>query len=66
MNYLRSLHVNPQCTKGQDLIEYALMASIVALAVAVVIPDLTVSISQVFSNVIGVLEPQTMSALTVH
>jgi pilus assembly protein Flp/PilA len=37
--------------RGQDMIEYALMAGAVALASAAFIPDLTASFSTVFSKV---------------
>ena len=40
---------------GQDLIEYALMTAVVALASAAVLPSATVSISTVFSKVGSVL-----------
>lgn len=42
-------------TKGQDLIEYALMAGLIAVAAAVFIPTLTGSISTVFSKVGSVI-----------
>jgi Flp pilus assembly pilin Flp len=36
---------------GQDMIEYALMAGAVALAAAVVMPDVTGSLSTIFSKI---------------
>jgi Flp pilus assembly pilin Flp len=41
--------------RGQDLIEYALMAGFVALAAAAVVPGITTSISTIFSQVTSVL-----------
>jgi pilus assembly protein Flp/PilA len=38
-------------TRGQDLIEYALMAGFVALAVAAVMPSITTQISTIFSKI---------------
>ena len=42
-------------TRGQDLVEYALMAGFVAVAAAVVMPGISNSISQIFSKVGSVL-----------
>jgi len=42
-------------TKGQDLIEYALMAGFVAVAAGAIMPGVAVSISQIFSKVASVL-----------
>jgi pilus assembly protein Flp/PilA len=42
-------------TKGQDLIEYALMAGFVAVAAGAIMPDVATSISQIFSKVTSVL-----------
>lgn len=43
--------------KAQDLIEYALMASFVAVAVAAIFPsDIAPSISTVFSKVVSVID----------
>lgn len=36
--------------RGQDLVEYALLASLVALSAAVMLPDLSTSISTLFSR----------------
>jgi len=42
-------------TRGQDLIEYALMAGFVALAAAAILPGLGTSISTIFSKVASVV-----------
>lgn len=41
--------------KGQDLIEYALMAGFVAVAAAAIMPNISTSISTIFSKVSSVL-----------
>ena len=41
--------------RGQDLIEYALMAGFVAVAAGATMPGVSVSISQIFSKVASVL-----------
>ena len=38
-------------TRGQDLIEYALMAGFVAVAAGAIMPGVATSISQIFSKV---------------
>ncbi len=38
-------------TKGQDLIEYALMAGFVAVAAGAIMPGISTSISTIFSKV---------------
>ncbi len=38
-------------TKGQDLIEYALMAGFVAVAAGAIMPGVSASISTVFSKI---------------
>lgn len=38
-------------TKGQDLIEYALMAGFVAVAAGAIMPGVSTNISQIFSKV---------------
>lgn len=38
-------------TKGQDLIEYALMAGFVAVAAGAIMPSVSASISTIFSKV---------------
>jgi pilus assembly protein Flp/PilA len=38
-------------TKGQDLIEYALMAGFVAVAAGAVMPGVSTSVSTIFSKV---------------
>jgi Flp pilus assembly pilin Flp len=42
-------------TRGQDLIEYALMASFVAVAAGAVMPGVASSISTIFSQVGSVM-----------
>jgi len=42
-------------TRGQDLVEYALMAGFVAVTAAVIMPGISSSISQIFSKVGSVL-----------
>jgi pilus assembly protein Flp/PilA len=42
-------------TKGQDLIEYALMAGFVAVAAGAVMPSVSTSISTIFSKIGSVL-----------
>jgi Flp pilus assembly pilin Flp len=42
-------------TRGQDLIEYALMAGFVAVAAGAVMPGVASSISTIFSKVSSVL-----------
>ena len=42
-------------TRGQDLVEYALMAGFVAVTAAVIMPGISSSISQIFSKVASVL-----------
>jgi len=42
-------------TRGQDLIEYALMAGFVAIVASAVIPGAAASISTIFSQVTSVL-----------
>jgi Flp pilus assembly pilin Flp len=41
--------------KGQDLIEYALMAGFVAVAAGAIMPDVASSISTIFSKVASVM-----------
>ena len=42
-------------TRGQDLVEYALMAGFVAVAAGAIMPSVATSISQIFSQVASVL-----------
>jgi pilus assembly protein Flp/PilA len=42
-------------TRGQDLIEYALMAGFVAVAAGAIMPGVSSQISQIFSKVSSVL-----------
>ena len=43
-------------TRGQDLIEYALMAGFVAVAAGAIVPGVAASIKTIFSKVNDVLE----------
>jgi Flp pilus assembly pilin Flp len=43
-------------TKGQDLIEYALMAGFVAVAAGAIMPGVASSISKIFSSVASVMK----------
>ncbi len=54
MNKLKNLVWNLRIikdTKGQDLIEYALMAGFVAVAAGAIMPNVASSISTIFSKV---------------
>ncbi len=52
MNTLTSFIVRlAQNRKGQDLIEYALMAGFVAVAAGAIMPGVSTSISTIFSKV---------------
>ncbi len=54
MNKLKNLVWNLRIikdTKGQDLIEYALMAGFVAVAAGAIMPSVATSISTIFSKV---------------
>ena len=42
-------------TRGQDLIEYALMAGFVAVAAGAIMPNVATSISSIFSEIGSVL-----------
>jgi len=58
MNKLKNLVWNLRIikdTKGQDLIEYALMAGFVAVAAGAIMPNVASSISVIFSKVAGTL-----------
>jgi pilus assembly protein Flp/PilA len=48
-------------TRGQDLIEYALMAGFVAVAAGAVMPDVATSISTIFSKVASSLSAAATS-----
>jgi pilus assembly protein Flp/PilA len=43
-------------TRGQDLIEYALMAGFVAVAAGAIMPGVSQSISKIFSSVVSSLK----------
>jgi pilus assembly protein Flp/PilA len=47
--------------KGQDLIEYALMAGFVAVAAGAIMPDISTSISTVFSKIGSVMSAAAAS-----
>ena len=47
--------------RGQDLIEYALMAGFVAVAAGAIMPGVSTSISQIFSKVASVLSSASAS-----
>ncbi len=49
-NLMMSLRILKD-TKGQDLIEYALMAGFVAVAAGAIMPNVATSISTIFSKV---------------
>ena len=42
-------------TRGQDLIEYALMAGFVAIAAGAIMPSIATSISTIFSKIASVM-----------
>ena len=42
-------------TRGQDLIEYALMAGFVAVAAGAIMPGVATSISTIFSKVVSMM-----------
>lgn len=42
-------------TRGQDLIEYALMAGFVAVAAGAIMPNISASISTIFSKISSVM-----------
>ena len=56
---LRGLHLKD--TRGQDLIEYALMAGFVAVAAGALMPNIASSISTVFSQVSSVMSAAAAS-----
>ena len=47
--------------RGQDLIEYALMAGFVAVAAGAIMPGVATSLSQIFSKVCSVLSSANAS-----
>ncbi len=53
-NFLLKLKVLKD-TRGQDLIEYALMAGFVAVAAGAIMPGVATSISTIFSKVASVM-----------
>jgi len=52
--------------RGQDLIEYALMAGFVAVAAGAIMPDVSSSISTIFSQVGSVMDAAGGSADHFH
>jgi pilus assembly protein Flp/PilA len=48
-------------TRGQDLIEYALMAGFVAVAAGAIMPGVATSISTIFSKVASVMSSAASS-----
>lgn len=48
-------------TKGQDLIEYALMAGFVAVAAGAIMPGVSASISTIFSQIGSVMSASAAS-----
>ena len=48
-------------TRGQDLIEYALMAGFVAVAAGAIMPGVSTSISTIFSKVASVMTQASSS-----
>ncbi|MCC7499828.1 MAG: Flp family type IVb pilin [Bryobacterales bacterium] len=40
-------------TRGQDMIEYALMAATVAIAAGAILPPVTPAVSTIFSKIVG-------------
>jgi pilus assembly protein Flp/PilA len=53
-NFLMQLRIVKD-TKGQDLIEYALMAGFVAVAAGAIMPNVATSISTIFGKISGQL-----------
>ncbi len=54
MNRIKNMIVKIQVlqdTKGQDLIEYALMAGFVAVAAGAIMPGVSQNISEIFSKI---------------
>jgi pilus assembly protein Flp/PilA len=48
-------------TRGQDLIEYALMAGFVAVAAGAIMPGVATSISTIFSKVASVMSQAALA-----
>ena len=60
--FFRSLHNGLlRNTKGQDLIEYALMAGFVAVAAGAIMPEVSVNISTIFSKVGSAMSQASIS-----
>ncbi|HEY2016296.1 MAG TPA: Flp family type IVb pilin [Bryobacteraceae bacterium] len=45
-------------TQGQDLVEYALMAGMVAVAAVAAMPTLSTTITSVFTKISGIIDAQ--------
>lgn len=63
MKHLNDLKAMGTNCWGQDLIEYSLMLGFLAVAVAVVIPGISTSVSRIFSNVAAVCSQETGQVL---
>lgn len=55
MDLLRKLHIRWRETKGQDLIEYALMAGFVTVATGAIMPGVSTNVSAIFSKVASIM-----------
>ncbi len=55
LNLIWKLKLLAKDSRGQDLIEYALMAGFVAVAAGAIMPNIATSISTIFSSVGSVL-----------
>jgi len=54
-NLMLKLKALKDNTRGQDLIEYALMAGFVAVAAGAIMPNISSNISTIFSKVASVM-----------
>ena len=50
-----TLHRLVRDTRGQDLVEYALLAGFIAVAAGAILPDISDNISKIFSRVSSLL-----------
>ncbi len=50
-----TLHRLVRETRGQDLVEYALLAGFIAVAAGAILPDISDNISKIFSRVSSLL-----------
>ena len=53
--YLNSLRAELEAEEGQDLIEYALLAFLISVALATVLPGVATAITNVFNDVVTAL-----------